>query len=304
MIAIVGAYGDDDNGEFSGSAYLFDTTTGRQIAKLLADDGATSDVFGWSVAISGATAIVGAWADDDNGNVSGSAYLFDTTTGAQIAKLLPKDGATGDEFGGSVAISGDTAIVGAAWDDDNGSRSGSAYLFDVTTGRQIAKLLPDDGAVFDYFGISVAINGTTALVGARLDDDNGTNSGSAYLFDTTTGAQIAKLLPDDGTTFDLFGASVAISGATGKELAIVGAIWDNPNGIDSGSAYLFDAAAPGMCPADLDDSGDVGVKDLLFLLGAWGPCPPKEDCPADFDNSGDVGVKDLLILLGAWGACP
>ena len=57
------------------------------------------------------------------------------------------------------------------------------------------------------------------------------------------------------------------------------------------------------CPGDLDDSGDVGVKDLLFLLGAWGACPPKGDCPADFDDSGDVGVKDLLFLLGAWGPC-
>ena len=58
------------------------------------------------------------------------------------------------------------------------------------------------------------------------------------------------------------------------------------------------------CPWDFDDSGDVGVKDLLFLLGAWGPCPPKEDCPADFDDSGDVGLKDLLDLLGNWGPCP
>ncbi len=58
------------------------------------------------------------------------------------------------------------------------------------------------------------------------------------------------------------------------------------------------------CPWDFDDTGDVGVKDLLFLLGAWGPCPPKEDCPADFDDSGDVGVKDLLFLLGNWGPCP
>ena len=58
------------------------------------------------------------------------------------------------------------------------------------------------------------------------------------------------------------------------------------------------------CPADLDNTGDVGVKDLLTLLGAWGPCPKKGDCLADFDNTGDVGVKDLLFLLGAWGPCP
>ncbi|MCH7849740.1 MAG: hypothetical protein IIB53_15440 [Planctomycetes bacterium] len=58
------------------------------------------------------------------------------------------------------------------------------------------------------------------------------------------------------------------------------------------------------CPWDLDDSNNVGVKDLLILLGTWGPCPKKGDCPADFDDSNDVGVKDLLILLGAWGPCP
>jgi predicted outer membrane repeat protein len=74
----------------------------------------------------------------------------------------------------------------------------------------------------------------------------------------------------------------------------------DPPIVDMG-AYEFQ---PSACPADFDDSGDVGVKDLLFLLGTWGPCPPKEDCAADFDLSGDVGVKDLLILLGAWGPCP
>ena len=160
--------------------------------------------------------------------------------------------------------------------------------------------MPDDGAANDGFGRSVAINGATAIVAASLDDDNGSASGSAYLFDATTGEQLFKLLPDDGASSDHFGISVAINGAT----AIVGADHNDDNGTDSGSAYLFDAAAPGNCPWDLDGSGDVGVKDLLFLLGAWGPCSKKGNCPADFDNTGDVGVKDLLILLGNWGKCP
>ncbi len=200
-IVIVGARGDDDNGDFSGSAYLFDISdpaNPAQIAKLLADDGAALDEFGVSVAISGAIVIVGAPADDDNGSQSGSAYLFDTATGRQIAKLLPDDGAAGDLFGISVAISGATVIVGAWHDDDNGSNSGSAYLFDTTSGEQIAKLLAKDGAAGDTLGLSVAISDTTAIVGARLDDDNGGSSGSAYLFDTTTGRQIAKLLANDG----------------------------------------------------------------------------------------------------------
>ncbi len=164
-------------------------------------------------------------------------------------------------------------------------------------GDQLFKLLPDDGAINDQFGISVAISGATAIVGAPFDDDNGSQSGSAYLFDTTTGVLITKLLPDDGAEGDRFGRSVGISG----NIAIVGAHFDNDNGLQSGSAYLFDASS---CPADFDNSGDVGVKDLLFLLGAWGPCPKKRDCPADFDDSGDVGVKDLLFLLGTWGPCP
>ena len=71
----------------------------------------------------------------------------------------------------------------------------------------------------------------------------------------------------------------------------------DPPIVDMG-AYEFQ---PALCPADLDDSGDVGVKDLLILLGTWGPCPKKGDCPADFDGDGNVGVKDLLILLGNWG---
>ncbi len=76
----------------------------------------------------------------------------------------------------------------------------------------------------------------------------------------------------------------------------------DPPIVDMGS-YEFQEAVPDCCPGDIDDSGDVGVKDLLFLLGTWGPCPKKGDCPADFDNTGDVGVKDLLFLLGAWGPC-
>ncbi len=349
--AIVGAYFDDDNGSNSGSAYLFDTTTGQQIAKLLAEDGSAGDRCGFSVGISGTTAIVGAYFDDDNGTNSGSAYLFDTTTGDQIAKLLPKDGSGGDRFGWAVAISGSTAIVGGYHNDDNGPNSGSAYLFDTTTGDQIAKLLPIDGAQADEFGYSVAISGTTAIVGARLDDDSGNNSGSAYLFHSTTGEQIAKLLPNNNSEDDNFGVSVAISGPNaivgastdddsgidsgsaylfdkdsgckivvirpddgeaGDEFgfavaisggtALVGARFDDDNGIDAGSAYLFDATGTSACPWDLDDNTIVGITDFLALLASWGQC--KGCCPADFDGNGNVGITDFLALLANWGTCP
>ena len=275
-MVIVSAPADDDNGPDSGSAYLFTTASGRQIAKLLPNDGAAGDLFGFSAAISGTIAIAGASGDDDNGIGSGSAYLFEITTGRQIAKLLPNDGAAGDRFGRSVAISGTTAVIGAPEDGDNGFLSGSAYLFDTATGQQIAKLLPNDGAAGDHFGFSVAISGNTAIVGAYQDDDNGSNSGSAYSFDTTTGRQTAKLLPRDGAAFDQFGWSVAISGTSGEGFAIVGATRDDDNGTNSGSAYLFNTTTgrqiAKLLPRDgaaFDAFGwSVGISGTTAVVGA------------------------------------
>ncbi|WP_419634052.1 FG-GAP repeat protein [Thiolapillus sp.] len=127
--------------------------------KLVATDGAIGDGFGRSVSISGDWAVVGAYADSDNGGQSGSAYLFYRNSGGagnwgQVKKLLPADGAAADYFGESVAISGDTIIVGAWLDDDNGSASGSAYIFSRNQGGtdnwgQVKKLLPSDGSSDD-----------------------------------------------------------------------------------------------------------------------------------------------------------
>ncbi|MCH7498230.1 MAG: hypothetical protein IH971_10315, partial [Candidatus Marinimicrobia bacterium] len=177
--------------------------------KILPADGAASDKFGESVSISGDYAVVGSFG-------AGSAYVFkrNSTSWTQEAKLLASDGFQGDYFGITVSISGDYAIVGAWGDDDNGSFSGSAYLFKRTgtSWAQEAKLLPSDGAAGDQFGFSVSISGDYAVVGAPFDDDNGTESGSAYVFKRTgtSWAQEAKLLPSDGAAGDWFGA-VSIS---------------------------------------------------------------------------------------------
>ena len=105
-----------------------------------------------------------------------------------MTKLLASDGASSDRFGWSVAVSGDTVVVGARDHDDNGSNSGSSYVFQRDEGGadawgEVTKLLASDGGSLDNFGISVAVSGDTAVVGARLDDDNGDESGSAYVFD-------------------------------------------------------------------------------------------------------------------------
>ncbi|VVB59126.1 FG-GAP repeat protein [uncultured archaeon] len=187
-IALIGATYDDDNGNESGSAYVF-TRTGTswaQQAKLLASDGTAVDCFGCSVSLSLGTALIGADGVDDNGDNSGSAYVFirTGTTWTQQAKLTASDAAAGDYFGYSVALDGDTALIGAPFDDDNGNFSGSVYVFSRIgiSWMQQAKLLALDGAAEDRFGWRVSLWRDTALIGAAYDDDNGNDSGSAYVF--------------------------------------------------------------------------------------------------------------------------
>ena len=163
--------------------------------KVIASDGAADDYFGDSVALNAAgdTAIVGTPWDDIGGNAhQGSAYVFARSGGvwSQQAKLTASDGAKGDEFGGSVALNaaGDTAIVGACLDDVGANRDqGSAYVFAPSAGNWIqqAKLTASDGAAYDYFGVSVALNaaGDTAIVGAPRDDVGANaDQGSAYFY--------------------------------------------------------------------------------------------------------------------------
>ncbi len=153
------------------------------------------------------------------------------TTWTQQAKLTAADGAAGDQFGYSVAISGDTVVITANADDNdvNGIDSGSAYVFtrSGTTWSQQAKLTAADGASRDWFGVRVAISGDTAVITADADDDdvNGVDSGSAYVFTRsgTTWYQQAKLTAADGAAVDLFGYSVALSGDT----AVIGAARDD-----------------------------------------------------------------------------
>lgn len=149
---------------------------------------------------------------------------IDQLTGAQQTKLLATDGQPSDELGISIAMSGNTVIVGADHDDDNGIDAGAAYVFTQIAGVwvQEAKLLPSDGAAGAYFGLAVAIEGDTAVVGAFLDDANGADSGSAYIFERSGGVwtQEAKLSASDGQSFDDLGRTVALSGDT----ALLGAL--------------------------------------------------------------------------------
>ncbi|CAK8722133.1 hypothetical protein KKHLCK_11390 [Candidatus Electrothrix laxa] len=236
-IAVIGAPASDDN---AGSTYVFTRTDTdwNQTAKLIPDDGAVSDAFGSSVSISGYTAVIGAPANDDN---VGSTYVFTRTdTGwNQTAKLIPADGAASDAFGSSVSISGDTVLIGAHGASDNGTYSGSTYVFTRTdTGwNQTTKLIPDDGIAYGNFGQSVIVNENIAVIGAPGDDDNGTYSGSAYVFTRTDAGwnQTAKIVPAEGVPQSFFAQSISLSGDT----AIFSAYEQNDSGSYSGVAYLF-----------------------------------------------------------------
>jgi hypothetical protein len=188
LTVIVGAYLWSSG---KGAAYIFKTTTGSiyytLTATLLASDGAANDNFGTSVSISpdGLTTIVGSPYNDSGGLTNnGAAYVFKTTNGTtwtQIAKLTAFDGATNDNFGSSVTITTDMAIVGA---NRVYAYKGAAYIFDTANWTQIAsKLTASDGASDDYFGSSVASDGRTAIVGAYYKTSgNVAYTGAAYIF--------------------------------------------------------------------------------------------------------------------------
>ena len=266
--AIVGAKGDDDGGSSSGSAYIFRRDSNGsnqwgQIAKLIASDAAAGDILGWSVSISGNVAIVGAPGDAGD---RGAAYIFIPAVGQsgqweQVAKLRASDGDTIDRFGWSVSISGDTAVIGAYLDSDNGIFAGSAYVFVkppggwATTSQYDAKL--DPSSQVDFFGTSVAISIDTAVVGSPNDN----NKGSAYIFERDAGGddqwgQTAKLTASDGVSGDEFGFSVSIRG----DGVLVGASQDDDAGSASGSAYTFLKPSTGWQNGNEDDKITAAIS--------------------------------------------
>ena len=284
---LVGAHQDDHNGTDAGAAYLFTRPyTGwadsPETTKLIPADGAPGDQFGISVAVDGNMAVIGANKDDDNGDDSGSAYVFTKVSGgwSQRAKLTASDGEAGDEFGISVAVDDDTAVIGANKDDDNGDDSGSAYVFTRPDtgwagGTEAAKLTASDGAADDEFGISVAVDGDTIVVGANKDDHNGDDSGSAYVFvkpdaGWADGTETAKFTAPDGAAGDRYGHSVGASG----DNVLVGApsLDSTENSGGSGAAYLLrvsdwtDVPGSGEATVDYDVFGLTNGVEYTFQI--------------------------------------
>jgi len=284
-------------------------------ARLVASDGEAGDAFGFSVAVSGETVVVGAFADDIGANTDqGSAYVFVRPAGgwagalAENAKLIASDGVAFEDFGISVAVSGDTVVVGALIGnvgDDNGQ--GSAYVFVKPAGgwaglpTQAAKLTASDGTPFDFFGDSVAVSGDTVVVNAPFGDvGQNREQGSAYVFVKPAGGwagqpqENAKLVASDGAANDFsfslgFDESVAVSGDT----VVVGAAGhDVGTNTDQGSAYVFVKPVGGWA-GTLTESAKLTASDGAAgnLFGSSVGASP------DFSPRGDLRLKVSMVNI-------
>jgi hypothetical protein len=207
---VVGAQNDDDNGNISGAAYIYDLDGSNEI-KITASDGAANDRFGYSVSVGSGRIVIGARGDDIG---RGAAYIYDLD-GNQLSKITASDGASNDFFGWSVSVGSGRIVVGAY-----NAAGGAAYIFDLN-GTQLSKITASDGAVNDRFGWSVSVGSGRIVVGAYVGD-------SAYVFDLD-GIQLVKI--DNPEVVLQFGYSCSI--ADGK-IVIADLTTDN------GSAYIFD----------------------------------------------------------------
>ena len=283
--ALIGADGDNS---FQGAAYLFIKLNGSwsQGQKLTASDGLAGDEFGYRVVLGNDTLLVGAFTATVGGNASqGAAYLFTESNGAwsESQKLTASDGGLFDNFGASMALDGSTLVVGANGATVGGNAAqGAVYVFTESNGTwtQTQKLTVSDGAAYDNFGLSVALKGSTILVGSPQATIGGNaGQGALYVFAESNGtwSQVQKLTASDGAANSNFGESVALNGST----ALIGANNATVNGHSfQGAAYIFTesngtwsqvqklTASDGAANSNFGSA--VALNDSTALIGADG----------------------------------
>lgn len=271
--ALIGAV---DVNNWEGAIYVFTLENGvwTEGQEFMADDGMPSDqaTFGTAIMIDGDTAVVGALGATVNGHANqGAAYVFQRASGIwnQVTKLVADDGAANNYFGQAAAISGNNIVVGAYGASvNNNALQGAAYVYTNVGGTWTFahKLVADDGVGGEFFGRSVAMSGTRALVGAPYTSVDGTPArGAVYMFDGSTPdwTQTQKVAADSGDPGDAFGFSLA---ATPTTMA-VGA--NGSNGAKGGGFVFVDDAGTWTQQARLlADDGAVG-DDLGYAIAIY-----------------------------------
>ena len=312
--AVIGASGGNVGEEVVGAAYVFtqnEPPFWNQHTKLVAGDRGAGDQLGFAVAIGENEVIAGAPKHNAGGLSSGAAYIFEQREDAswvESGKLSDGETASEDQFGVSVAISGNFAISGAQQDDDIAPNAGAAYIFERSglLWLQRTKLTADDSKAGDLFGNAIAMDDKTVIIGAPGVDDAGPEAGAAYVF-VQIGEewiQQARLIGDDLEIFDRFGSAVAVHGDT----AIIGAYGKDEIGTDSGAAYVFVRSGaswtqqtklthPGAVPGDLFGFA-VGVYDDNALIGAYRSDVAGPDSGAVylFRRNGRTWTQDILLI--------
>lgn len=304
-LAVVGAHLDDDGAANSGSAYIFDLSSGTPELAILSIDNpgpASNDEFGRAVALAGTRLLVGADGDNTGSSSAGSAYVFELSSGTPdipVFTINNPSPSSNEEFGSSVAISGSIVVVGSSRDDKGASNSGGVAVFDLNSGNpQQPLLLIDNPAptINDYFGSSVAVSGAIVAIAAIQDDQGATNAGTVYIYNINSsvpGVPLITIPNPSPQSQDEFGNSLAISGDT----LVVGSSRNNTGADDAGSVYVFDLASPTPgVPAHVIDNPDpaagdwfgssVGLSGSRLLVGA-----PRDDAGAP--NAGSAYVFDL-----------
>jgi hypothetical protein len=307
-IAVGAPFDDNANGQLAGTVYVyeFDGAGWTEVQKLTASDGGHQERFGWAVDLEGGRMVVGADLGTTGGVSTGAVYVFecDGSVWTETAKLTASDGAGGDGFGIAVALDGDTLLVGAPRDDDRGSSSGAAYVFDFNGAvwTETQKLVGSATDYADHFGAAVALDGGWAIIGVTEQGSAapqplpGELAGEAYAFehDGASWVETQRLIGSDTANFDNYGRSIALQGSTALISALTGGsdrqgvvyVWehDGTAWLESGRLTASDAGR-----SDYFGDGMVLVGDQV-VIGA----------PRDDDQVGDGGAAYLFERDGSW----
>ncbi len=269
---LIGNFGDDTYGRDVGQAHLFNARSGDLIHTFDDPTPTSGDYFGGSIALNSDFALIGAPYDDTLGEDVGQVHLFDVTSGSLLRTFNdPTPTPTsfyGDEFGRSVALIGNKALIGAPGDRTHGTLVGQAHLFDIITGQLIHTFndpTPTPGRLSgDEFGRSVAISENFALIGAPNDDTYDFQVGQVHLYDLETGNLLRTFDDPNPIRNGIFGTSVAIENGT----ILIGASRDTVQN-EVGYAYLYDANT-GLLLDTLSDSTPVVSDQIGVILDAFG----------------------------------
>ena len=288
-VLAIGAPWDSDAGEYSGAVYLYDTMTGELVRKIYPTDPREFGLerFGSRLDVHEDTLAVFA-AGGSGAELNPVVNLIDINTGDALYVIASDDDPFSTFAPETCAFNNEYVAMGSHEDR-------TIRLYDRTTGSLVAQLQTEDGYVdsgfpgTDSFGYEIKMDDDYMLVSAQTDSLNGHWAGAAYLFDLSTGSQLAKLLPTESTYGGEFGFSISLSnGRIG-----IGEPYNRDQGRDTGAAYLFDASSAHRCSPDFDDNGQLNITDINLFIGHYSAGHPS----ADFDVDGLFNFYDVSEFI-------